>query len=261
MPDSGPAQKTDRPDRRRHPVWLYMVPVAVPGVLMLIYLISPRFYLDYILYTRHRETQVVEIVTVGAALAAGALLLWQGWVLARRQKGPLRGRGRGRGGAAIIGLIGLATLFFAGEEMSWGQSYFRWETPEPYRELSGETNLHNTDLPVNSLGSVFLVVMFFVLPLMWTLRWPRPLPGSLPGWRPAIAEAPVIFCMACGFAWKEVKTLYRWVNPDFEDIQIYHDFFEQLNEHKELLVAVALLMYAVYRIKAVRADSVGATAL
>jgi len=39
----------------------------------------------------------------------------------------------------------LACLYVAGEEISWGQHFFYWETPEGWQELNrqDETNLHN----------------------------------------------------------------------------------------------------------------------
>ncbi len=42
-------------------------------------------------------------------------------------------------------LLGLASLYFAGEEASWGQHWFGWETPEWFGERNdqGETNFHN----------------------------------------------------------------------------------------------------------------------
>jgi len=48
----------------------------------------------------------------------------------------------------LVLLGGLAALYFAGEEISWGQTYFQWRTPEAMAELNkqGETNLHNLEL-------------------------------------------------------------------------------------------------------------------
>ncbi|MBE7636386.1 hypothetical protein GUA87_05980 [Sneathiella sp. P13V-1] len=42
-------------------------------------------------------------------------------------------------------LLGLACVYFAGEEASWGQHWFGWETPEWFGERNdqGETNFHN----------------------------------------------------------------------------------------------------------------------
>ena len=44
----------------------------------------------------------------------------------------------------IIGA--LSCLYIAGEEMSWGQHFFHWNTPEYWAEVNRqeETNLHNT---------------------------------------------------------------------------------------------------------------------
>lgn len=224
-----------------HPIWVWLVPVALMLALVFTYLISPAFYLEYILHSMSREHQLVEIITFGSALLGGLLLVWSAR-LAWKRGGCLSERS----GAVIIGIIAAASLFFAGEEISWGQSYLGWKTPESIREFSGETNLHNSFIPVNSLGSVFLAAMFFVLPLVWHLKWPRALPA---GWGCAIAEGPVIFSMACAFGWRLAKKLYQNLYPDYKDRQTYIDFFEQLNEHKEMIVAVTLLMYGVYRIR------------
>lgn len=42
-------------------------------------------------------------------------------------------------------LLGFGVLFFAGEEASWGQHWFGWETPDGMKALNDqeETNLHN----------------------------------------------------------------------------------------------------------------------
>ena len=147
----------------------------------------------------------------------------------------------------------MATFFFAGEEASWGQTYLGFQTPETYEKASGnsETNLHNTSLNIQGLGSIFLAVMFFGLPIAWVYRVKLNLPA---GWAPAIAEGPVIFCLALGFGWKLFKDVYRrccLTGPDGSD-RFYIEFVEQINEQKEMLVGVALLIYGLYRLRAVR---------
>ncbi len=41
--------------------------------------------------------------------------------------------------------LSMGCFLFLGEEISWGQHYFRWVTPEEFKQLNsqGETNLHN----------------------------------------------------------------------------------------------------------------------
>jgi len=43
-------------------------------------------------------------------------------------------------------LAALACVYFAGEEMSWGQHFFHWSTPDYWTTVNrqAETNLHNT---------------------------------------------------------------------------------------------------------------------
>lgn len=44
-----------------------------------------------------------------------------------------------------VGLLGIAFLFASGEELSWGQNLFQWESPDVFRRWNAqqETNLHN----------------------------------------------------------------------------------------------------------------------
>jgi hypothetical protein len=48
---------------------------------------------------------------------------------------------------ALVVLFLLGSIYFAGEEISWGQHYFGIQTPESYGKLNyqGEMNLHNLD--------------------------------------------------------------------------------------------------------------------
>jgi len=234
---------------------LYAIPLAIVGGLVALYLVAPDFYVRLVLSELNREYQVVEIATFGCAISAAVMLgiaAWRLWRAGAAGVGRAGAAGGRRSGAVIIGIIGAAAFFFAGEEISWGQTYIGWSTPDAYRPFAVETNLHNTEMPIRlkTLGSLFLVMMFFVLPAAWRLDRSRKLPR---GWRPAIPEGPVIFCMAVGFAWREAKIVYRFLNPDWRENRDAHEwywgFLDQCGEHKELLVAVALLMYGVYRIR------------
>jgi hypothetical protein len=58
----------------------------------------------------------------------------------------------------IIKLIGL--IYFLGEEISWGQHFFRWDTPSFLKEINnqGETNLHNVSNLFDQLPRTFVVI-------------------------------------------------------------------------------------------------------
>ena len=232
----------------------YLVPLVLIGVLIGLHAASPQFYLDYVLEEKRREYQAVELVTFTCAIVGSLFMFVAAW---RLWRGDVRPAGesarliRDRGGLMIIVVLALATFFFAGEEISWGQTYLGFATPEAYKSLSGETNLHNTPLSVKTLGDWFLVVMFFVLPALWALRGHRHPPTS---WSPAIAEGSVVFAMAVAFVWRLYKNIYgQWIldGPQEQDVY-YMQFVEQINEHKEMLAAVSLLMYGLYRVSAVR---------
>jgi len=71
-------------------------------------------------------------------------------------------------------LLGIGFFFIvcAGEEISWGQRVFGWETPESFAEANeqGETNLHNLEnLPIHpkDLVSWFMKLFGIGLPIIF----------------------------------------------------------------------------------------------
>lgn len=230
-----------------------IAPPAISVALLAVYLVSPSFYLEWVLEEKQRERQAVEILTVLTGIAAGVVLV----VAAARLW--VRDRKAGRianlpGSALIAGVVALATIFFAGEEVSWGQTWFGGETPHWLEETieSRERNLHNSVLPVQSLGSLFLVGVFIVFPVMWSLRRPRgplPLPAD---WGPAVPRWSVSYAMVFAFAWKSLKDVFHVVygTEGARENAFYMGFVEQINEQKELLIAVALLLYGVSLLRA-----------
>lgn len=86
---------------------------------------------------RGGEDHLVEWLGFGGFLVAGifSLMTWK-----HRSKMPKW---------VAFYFLGLSAfyLFCAGEEISWGQRIFGWETPESYAEINmqDETNLHNLD--------------------------------------------------------------------------------------------------------------------
>ena len=57
-------------------------------------------------------------------------------------------------------LLLLGAIYFAGEELSWGQHVFQWSTPEPWQRLNDqeETNLHNVHLLFDQLPRALLTL-------------------------------------------------------------------------------------------------------
>ncbi len=78
-------------------------------------------------------------------------------------------------------LVLLGSVYFAGEEASWGQHWLGWETPGGIGRLNdqGETNLHNTsawlDQKPRLLLELGVLTGGLLYPLfLWLRRRPRP---------------------------------------------------------------------------------------
>ena len=90
----------------------------------------------FAIYFIDGEHGIVEIGTFAVLLPAIYLGL-RCWL--RRNRLPRRWIG------PWLLLVTLACFYFAGEEVSWGQQFLHWRTPELVGEYNdqGETNLHN----------------------------------------------------------------------------------------------------------------------
>lgn len=138
--------------------------VATLVMTVIVYLVST----DYFTLVYAREDGVVEYGTAIFLLVSSAILLWNAKGLA----------GKGRGGAAAL-VCFYALMFFlaAGEEVSWGQRIFGWESTEFFMENNKqyETNFHNLmvgdfHLAKTLFGSVLTTVILLylvVLPLLY----------------------------------------------------------------------------------------------
>jgi hypothetical protein len=98
------------------------------------YQFAPDFYVRYVIPEGCGILEFSHFLMPLASLFIAASLLLLPFVRAR----PL---------VFTVALIGaLSCLHIAGEEMSWGQHFFHWNTPEYWVEVNRqeETNLHNT---------------------------------------------------------------------------------------------------------------------
>ena len=181
-------------------------------------------------------------MTFGAALLAGLCLVWCSLRLFTLRKHAITGPG-----SFLVAVTALAALFFAGEEVSWGQSLTGEAVfSSSLLDQDRETNLHNgTQIPIQSLGGLFLLAYFVAFPIVWRLRDRLPVPRD---WAPAVPEWPVAVAILTAFAWGKLNDIYRTAVNDGTTDRIYIEFLDQVNEHKGMLAAVALFIYAIYRV-------------
>lgn len=116
------------------PHWFWLPFGLVAGQVMARYFLSGDVYHQYF----GTESGVVELLTPVVLLPAivfGVMLMLQ-----LRQYLP------SRNSRVWMGLVTLGAFYMAGEEVSWGQWLFYWDTPETFMTINDqhETNLHNT---------------------------------------------------------------------------------------------------------------------
>jgi hypothetical protein len=123
---------------------LFYIPIAVALLMLASYFVDPR-----IVTWLGREDRVFEWASFVLFAAGGILALVNATRLFRS--------GRRWYGLIYIG-AGLLFLFVAGEEISWGQRVFGWQTPQEIAEINrqGETNLHNMPISAFQYGPLLV---------------------------------------------------------------------------------------------------------
>lgn len=139
---------------RRLPVYCLLISILL-GVVLLPWPAAAMVFLS-------SETGVIELGTVVAAVCgawAAALIVRD----ARYLPHPAL--------AVWFALFVVGLVFLAGEESSWGQSWFRWATPEDYAALNmqGETNLHNLSKWSEQLPKLALVLAALFGGVVWPI--------------------------------------------------------------------------------------------
>ena len=141
----------------------------------------------------------------------------------------------------IIFLLG--SIYYAGEEISWGQHYFGWATPESWQGVNDqqETNLHNTvaifDQIPRTLLSIAALIGGVLIPVYRKFKNHVPDKNSFFDWL-----FPTYVCIPAALfsllvSWHE--KLYKLL-----DINIPVVLDIRAGETKECLLALFMMMYA-----------------
>lgn len=143
----------------------------------------------------------------------------------------------------FLGFSG-ALFFLIGEELSWGQRIFGWQTSESFAEINKqeETNLHN----VYGVGSTFKWVQMLVgaygtiVPLLvWRWNQLRPFQSRL--WS-IVPHYTLIGYFAMLFFWR----LYRNLFDPPED---FYFVVSEYNEVLELALALGFFFFLIFQIR------------
>lgn len=152
---------------------------------------------------------------------------------------------RHQAGLALPYLVaGIALLVITGEEISWGQRIFGWETPEALEEANRqeETNIHN----LYGVENLFDVAQLFVgaagasLPLVLVrrpaiaVRWP-----TFAALIPPVALIPFFLVHALWRVYRDFgpqPTRYRFAIAEFAEVT-------------ELALALGIFLYLVFQLR------------
>lgn len=148
-------------------IWLYFPPLVLLVLIPMAFL-EPQWFLQML--AKDDQNGIVEQLTVFVlvpGILAGIASSFRFYKNRQRRSVFL-----------WVLLWTLACIYCAGEETSWGQWYFGWETPELVNELNDqhETNLHNMsswfDQKPRLVVEVWIFVAGMILPV-WNLIWNR----------------------------------------------------------------------------------------
>lgn len=147
-------------DRNRGMVGIVLAAAFLLAVAAAVHFV-PTALNDYV-----REMQPLGMATEVLLIAAIGSLLMAAW--------GARGKGEGRllaifpPGLVLTGMAGVVFLILM-EEMSWGQHWIGWATPEFFsRNVQNETNLHNFyTYQFEAIYYTSAIFCFIVMPWCW----------------------------------------------------------------------------------------------
>jgi hypothetical protein len=138
LPDPRRAEGPYRPfasDPGWNEAWWWLgLPLLVAIFAVGSYQISPEWYRRYVLPEGYGVLEILHVLIPFSAFLMACRLLFLPFVRSR----PL---------VFAVALLGaVSSIYIGGEEASWGQHFFHWNTPEYWTMVNRqqETNLHNT---------------------------------------------------------------------------------------------------------------------
>ncbi|MGH6734627.1 MAG: hypothetical protein ACRECX_00895 [Methyloceanibacter sp.] len=159
--------------------WWLGIPVAMAAFILASAGFAPDFYMQWVLPEGYGFLEVGHfLVPLAAAIIALRLLF----------KPFMRGRPVT---FAFVLFAAVACIYIAGEEHSWGQHFFYWNTPEYWAAVNrqAETNLHNVYTWLNHqpravlqagifIGGLLVPLAAWFFPFVRRNRWSLFLPAA-----------------------------------------------------------------------------------
>ena len=241
MPDNSISKNADGSELSRH-VWLTL-PLALFLFVIAGWLLLEQ---DTYVYWFEREIGFIELATPTVLIIAVVYGIKMLKNLKRLPVAWLR---------IWVVLITLSCVYFAGEELSWGQQIFGWDTPENIKTLNDqqETNIHNMSSWFDQKPR-FLLELWVIFGGIFIAAW-RKLKSEIfdsNSWQywfwPGFACFPAALLAEIAKLPKRMKDVLD-VRPDFGEIRY--------SELQELMFAAFLFCYllSIYKRLKIKEDS------
>jgi hypothetical protein len=208
-------------------LWLWL-PIAIALLPYVARIIDPAT--DTIIFG---ELGLIENITVIFLLCA-MVVAFKSYVLMHNFQFPFF--------KIWITLLFIGCFYYAGEELSWGQHWLGWATPESWKDINdqGETNLHNTSAILDQVPRTILtlaaVVGGIIVPVFFILRHKQfDISEFSYWWWPTHVNIPTCVAAITVSLHEKVYKLFDTTVPYILDIRA--------GETKECLLAIFLFMY------------------
>ena len=208
-------------------LWWLWVPLAVLVLLVLAHLFVPGSYRELV----GSERGLVEISQFLLAAATCVIALRSLAIPALRSRPWL---------FAWVALMAFGSFYLAGEEISWGQHFFLWGTPDTWQAINdqNETNLHNIsnlfDQIPRTILELGIIVGGIVIPLA-ALLWPAIRRHRLSIILPPLVLLPTALLVEISRAPERLGELF-----------VGHSlFFDRASEVQEFYFTYFILLYAI----------------
>ena len=153
----------------------------------------------------------------------------------------------------------LALIYYLGEEISWGQHFFKWSTPELFNEINNqkETNLHNISNLLDQLPRSFVVLWCGFIPIIFyflkmKINFKRHINLIiLPKTKLIFVSIIFLFFFFPDFIVDKANLHPGWHidGQDIKEAKIYDtltfNFLERLSEIHELIFCFYFLIYSI----------------
>ena len=153
----------------------------------------------------------------------------------------------------------LALIYYLGEEISWGQHFFKWNTPELFNEINNqkETNLHNISNLLDQLPRSLVVLWCGFIPIIFYFLKKKINFKShinliiLPNTKLLVVSTIFLFFFFPDFIVDKANLHPGWHvdGQDIKEAKIFDtftfNFVERLSEIHELIFCFYFLIYSI----------------